>query len=140
MSWWRKCFSYSSLNIRIAKFMIADASARSLGKAIRLEENQSLISYIIIRLISSCDIPLGNIPASSKTCEKGPCPTSCNKIAAMAAVASLSVISTPFSRSEVMASCIRCIAPKEWRKRLCIAPGYTKKLSPNWRIRFRRCM
>ena len=61
-----------------------------------------LISSIIIREISSCEIPCMSV--SSRTWENGPCPMSCMRIAACTASASVSKIKMPFCCSEPIPS------------------------------------
>ena len=70
-----------------------------------LQEGDLLMRSIIIREISSCEIPLINV--CSKTCENGPCPMSCMRMAAWIASASESKMKIPFWRNDTMASLIR---------------------------------
>lgn len=93
--------------------------------------------------IKSSEISSWRMPRAmvlSSTCENGPCPTSCSKMAIFTASASSSVISTPLPRNALIASVIKKKAPKECWNLVCCAPGYTMQESPNCLIRCRRCI
>ena len=113
------------------KELVADGAAPSK----MLDDASSQVKVLQKQLDAQISSP--STSTRSLVCENGPCPRSCSSIASFAPRHSSSLISTPFWRSTSSARPIRFKAPSIWLNRVCIAPGYTRKVNPSCFIR--RC-